>query len=80
MSLVSEGYDPGNISTSPDLTIIYELRQDSKNIKADFSKRNASSYFMSVDGKALPYYLSSSKIELVRSWVERIVNETSQKK
>jgi hypothetical protein len=71
MALSSEGYDPGNEGKVPEFTVVYELKNH-KNIKAAYSRRDETSYFINVNGKPLPFYVGARKIELARKWLKRI--------
>lgn len=70
MALTSDGYDAGNKGESPDLSVTYELLDNSR-ITMELTKRNESSYYLTVDGKPMPFYVGSQKVELVRRWLKR---------
>jgi hypothetical protein len=71
MSLTSAGYDSGNKAQAIELSVLFELKGDKK-IKAEFSRRDNNSYFITVDGRPLPFYIEARKIELVRKWLQRV--------
>ena len=73
MALTADGYDEGNKGGPPSITITYEIIENRGSVKMELSKRNDTSYFITVDGKPLPLYVSGQKVELVRRWIKRVM-------
>ena len=72
MSLTSEGYDAANTGESPELSILYEAAEGDGRIVLALSRRDDSTYFLTVDGQPLPYYVSAQKVDLARRWLKRV--------
>lgn len=75
MALSSEGYGVGRKGQLSGLTVILELLENEK-VRAEFTRRDASSYSMIINGKLLPLYVGARKVELVRKWVKRLEEAT----
>ena len=73
MALSAEGYDNSGYMKNPDFTITLDTKDVSKEIKAGFTKRSIDTYFMILNDVPLPFYIKKNKIELVRSWIKRIL-------
>lgn len=73
MALSAEGYDPENPGGRPGLTVILELKGNAGLIKADFVKRDDSSYYMTVNDKPRPFFIGARKVDLVKKWKERVL-------
>lgn len=73
MALTADGYDDSNKAGSPSLEITYEITENRGSVTMELSKRDDSSYFITVDKNPLPLYVSSQKVDLVRRWIKRVV-------
>lgn len=76
MALTAEGYDPENKGGTADLTVILALKEDSQTIRAEFVKRDESSYFIILNGEPKPFYLYERKVDLIKWWRDRILENT----
>ena len=73
MALSAAGYDNSGYIMKPDFTITLDTKDESERINAGFTKRTIDTYFMVVNDVPLPFYINKNKIELVRSWIRRII-------
>ena len=73
MALSAEGYDNKKYMTKPDFTIILKSKESSEEVKVDFTKRGKDSYFIILNESQMPFYLGAKKIEIVKSFLNRIV-------
>ncbi len=73
MALTSDGYDAGYDERIPEMTIIYKSMQGNDTIKLELSARDDKSYFLTVDDNPLPFYVAAQKVDLVRRWLAKII-------
>lgn len=73
MALTSDGYDAGYVERTPEMTIIYKSMQGNDSIKLELSARDDKSYFLTVDDNPLPFYVTAQKVDLVRRWLAKII-------
>lgn len=78
MALSAEGYDREKKSERLEISVTFELVNNSESIVLDLFERNDNSYFMAINGELLPLYMTEHKVELVRKWMKR-VSETDSK-
>ncbi len=77
MALTSDGYDANDVERTPETTIIYKSLVGNYSIKLELSARDDKSYFLTVDDEPLPFYVSAQKVDLVRRWLAKIVENMS---
>ena len=73
MALSAEGYDETGMRFQTELSITFDLINSPESIKLDLSKRDEKSYFIALNGESLPFYIKGKKIDLVRKWMNRIL-------
>lgn len=73
MALSAEGYDGLDKRGSVELSITFEFINSSESIKLDLSGRDDKSYFLAVNDVTLPFYVKNQKVDLVRKWMNRIL-------
>jgi len=75
MALSAEGYDTGNAGGSPELTVILQDAGSAGTIAVDFYQRDELTYFFTVNGEAKPFYVSARKVDLVKWWRDKVLED-----
>jgi len=73
MALSAEGYDQNIFNVKPDFSITLESKKEPKKIMVGFTKRTRDSYFISLNENQLPFFIGERKIEVVKRFLNRIV-------
>ena len=74
MALSAEGYDPDPAGGSPAMTVILQ-GTGGETVTVDFIRRDELSYFFVVNGVPKPFYVLTRKVELVKWWRDKVLED-----
>lgn len=73
IGIAATGYEPWKPDGTPEITFIFQKKTGTET-KLELYKRDDKTYYMSVDQDDARFYTSTEQIDLVRKWLDRVVN------